>query len=154
MIAGLFLLGAAAAAAWDLRCRRVPNLLNLVYGLTGIAASAYTLGQAGVVQAMLGIFVGFTAMLIPFSLRLYLGGDVKFIMALGSWLGPLKILKVVAYGSVLGGILAGLFILSEKCRVRSETEQADQTGSRGHRGVPMAMPFALGAVLAFFELGY
>ena len=42
------------------------------------------------------------------------GGDVKLIAALGLWLGCEKLLNVVLIGSIAGGIVALLMILSKK----------------------------------------
>ena len=42
------------------------------------------------------------------------GGDVKLIFGLGMWLGAEKLLNVVLYGTILGGIAALLMILAKK----------------------------------------
>ena len=42
------------------------------------------------------------------------GGDVKLIFGLGIWLGAAKLLDVVLYGTILGGIAALLMILAKK----------------------------------------
>ena len=42
------------------------------------------------------------------------GGDVKLIFGLGMWLGADKLLNVVLYGTILGGIAALLMILAKK----------------------------------------
>ena len=42
------------------------------------------------------------------------GGDVKLIAALGLWLGSQKLLNVVLFGTVCGGVSALLMILAKK----------------------------------------
>ena len=42
------------------------------------------------------------------------GGDVKLIFGLGMWLGAEKLINVVLYGTILGGIAALLMILAKK----------------------------------------
>ncbi len=42
------------------------------------------------------------------------GGDVKLIFGLGIWLGAIKLLNVVLYGTILGGVSALTMILLEK----------------------------------------
>lgn len=42
------------------------------------------------------------------------GGDVKLIFGLGLWLGAIKLLNVVLYGTILGGVSALTMILLEK----------------------------------------
>ena len=42
------------------------------------------------------------------------GGDIKLIFALGFWLGTEKLLHVVIYGTIFGGIAAILMILAKQ----------------------------------------
>ena len=42
------------------------------------------------------------------------GGDIKLIFALGFWLGTEKLLNVVLYGTIAGGLAAVLMILAKK----------------------------------------
>lgn len=42
------------------------------------------------------------------------GGDVKLIFGLGMWLGAEKLLNVILYGTIFGGIAALLMILAKK----------------------------------------
>jgi len=42
------------------------------------------------------------------------GGDVKLIFGLGMWFGAEKLLNIVLYGTILGGIAALLMILAKK----------------------------------------
>ena len=42
------------------------------------------------------------------------GGDIKLIFALGFWLGTEKLLNVVIYGTIFGGLAAILMILAKK----------------------------------------
>ncbi|MBR4903114.1 MAG: prepilin peptidase [Selenomonadaceae bacterium] len=42
------------------------------------------------------------------------GGDIKLIAALGFWLGTEKLLNVVLFGTITGGVVALLLILAKK----------------------------------------
>ena len=42
------------------------------------------------------------------------GGDIKLIFGLGMWFGEEKLLNIVLYGTILGGIAALLMILAKK----------------------------------------
>ena len=148
MAAAIFLFGVGAASYWDWSERRVPNAVNTVLGLSGMAVALALNGLSGVIQAGLGMTIGFLAMLGPFLLRVYLGGDVKLVMAMGAWLGPVKILNTFAWGAVLGGVLALGFVLKRKWGWSEPSSDASLAR------VPMAVPFAVSGVLAFFELGY
>lgn len=98
---------AALYASWnDLRRHRVPNALNASLAASGIAAQVFWFGGAGLSQAGLGMLVGFGML---FGLWLIQGmgaGDVKFMAALGAWLGPQMTLYAVLAGGILGGVLA------------------------------------------------
>jgi prepilin peptidase CpaA len=46
----------------------------------------------------------------PFTRGLLGGGDVKLVGALGCWLGPVGVVRLLLLGSIAGGLLAALFL--------------------------------------------
>ncbi len=148
------MVGAVIASYWDWSERRVPNSLNLGWCLCGMALALGLDGLPGGVQSLLGILVGGLAMLVPFLLRVYLGGDVKLVMAMGAWLGPLKILNTFALGVVLGGVFALGFMAKRKWGSGTPSVHGEHEPLGDADRVPMAIPFAVSGVLAFFGLGY
>lgn len=111
------LLGALALAALtDLRARKVPNLLVLTGILvgTGIQAAAEpgpgildaTGGAIGFLPSLIGIAVGFAALFPLYALRAMGAGDVKLMMMVGAFLGPLQTFGVVVLTFAAGGVLA------------------------------------------------
>lgn len=100
-------LGASlAAAVWDLRCRRIPNLITLPVLFLGVAFNAWAGGFSGAVLSLGGAAVA----TLPFVvLYLYAGGgagDAKLMAAVGAWLclaqSVIVLMAVVLMGAILG----------------------------------------------------
>ena len=102
-IAALVLAGLACVT--DLRTRRIPNVLTFGAPLLAVGFSAVTDGWAGVGSALAGWTVGCALFLPMFALRILGSGDVKFLAALGAWLGPLPVAFVGIYGAIASGVI-------------------------------------------------
>jgi Flp pilus assembly protein protease CpaA len=96
---------AALATGFDLRERRIPNWLSGI-GLAGALAMAPTAAGIGLPAALFGAGLGLGALFIPFTLGAVGGGDVKFAMVAGAWLGPRVGLNALLVGSALGLFVA------------------------------------------------
>jgi prepilin peptidase CpaA len=96
---------AAFATGFDLRERRIPNWLSAA-GLAAALATAPTADGIGLPAALLGAGLGLGALFIPFSLGAVGGGDVKFAMVAGAWLGPRVGLNALLLGSAVGLFVA------------------------------------------------
>lgn len=106
----------AVSVITDLRSRRVPNLL--VIGGLFIALILQSIGAPGpgilelpgsaigVLSALTGVAVGFAALFPLYALRAMGAGDVKLMMIVGAFLGPLQTLGVVVLTFAAGGVLA------------------------------------------------
>ena len=108
LIAGLiYTLLLLAAAAGDIRARRIPNRLVLVLLLSGLGFSVSIAPVIpGAIQGFGGMLTGFACWL-PFYAMGWLGaGDVKLFAAAGSWLGPLHALEGSLIAAVSGALLA------------------------------------------------
>ncbi len=160
----VFWAGVLAAAAWDLRARRVPNALNGGLALVGLVFAALSGGVWGLVQAILGLATGFALVILPFALRVYRGGDAKLVMAMGAWLGPALTLWSFLFGMVAGGLLGIAMALlggrEARQEIRRSVEAAVITASLPHvdphrparRHVPMALAFGAGAFVALWRM--
>lgn len=106
------LLPATLAASWsDFRRHKVPNWLNAVIAGTGLACHTAFLGWSGLQAGLLGMLVGFGMLIVLWLMRGMGAGDVKFMAAIGTWLGPHMTFNAVIVGCLLGGAMAVGMIL-------------------------------------------
>jgi prepilin peptidase CpaA len=103
-VAAVFI--AIAAAACDLRTRRIPNLLTFGAAATGLVFHLISAGFAGLAHGTAGWFVGALVFALPFALRGLGGGDVKLLAALGAWIGPGDVVWLALYTGIAGGAMA------------------------------------------------
>lgn len=97
---------AIAAAAIDLRTRRVPNVLTAAIALVGLAIAAMGLGRVGIWLALAGCLVGLALMLPGYLIGAMGGGDVKLLAAVGTLLGPGATLRAFVASAIAGGLIA------------------------------------------------
>ena len=117
----------ATLAAWllvacwfDVRQRRIPNLLVLngmvwglaLQGLTPAAQGLFTFwwGGIGVAQALLGLLAGLALFMPLYLLRAVGAGDVKLLAMVGVWLGP-QLLSGAALLTLLAGGAMALVVM-------------------------------------------
>lgn len=97
---------ACLMASYDLAQRRIPNPLNALAALMGLAWSLSNGGLAGLGQGLLGGLVGFGLLAIFFFMGAVGAGDVKALAALGTFLTPWGALGLFLYTVLAGGVLA------------------------------------------------
>lgn len=100
-----------AASISDLRHRRISNRLNLIAVICGLCLQAAIFGVAGVVIGLQGFAAGLAILLIPYAMGMIGGGDVKFVAAIGTFLGAVVTLTGLAMGVVLGGFVGAFSLL-------------------------------------------
>jgi len=94
-------------ACWsDLRHHRVPNWLNAVMLATGLSAQMTYGGWSGLAEGLLGVSVGFGLLAVLWAIKGMGAGDVKFMAAIGAWLGPQSTFYAVLAGGLAGGVIA------------------------------------------------
>lgn len=100
-------LGVVGAGAFiDIRTKRIPNLLTFGSAAVALAYSSWTHGLHGLLQSAAGWAIGVALFLPLFLLRGMGAGDVKFLGAVGAWLGPMEVLYAGLYSVMAGGVLA------------------------------------------------
>ncbi len=92
----------ACAAATDLRGRRIPNWVTFTMVIAGLVHSIIFGAVAGPLQSTLGIAAGFALPFAMFAMGAIAGGDVKLLMGIGAWFGPLAVLQVFCIEAVVG----------------------------------------------------
>lgn len=145
----------AAAAACDMRLRRIPNLLNLTGVTCGIFLWTACSGARGLRCSIAGAALGLGMLLVPFFLKMVGGGDVKFMAAAGSMIGWPLIWPAFVAGACLGGLFAvGSLAFKDRSLtgVRGEmvlllSGSISPRGSRIGVRIPYAVPLSAGLLI-------
>lgn len=161
-----------AAAASDLRTRRLPNWLTVSAFVAALAAHTAINGLAGLGFSLLGFATGFGILLILWLIGGGGGGDVKLMGALGAWLGASLTLRVFFISTALAAVATGAIFLTgmlsrgfgyvqrrylavgsagRSSVSRPRDEKALRRRRQKRRMMPYAVPVAVGTwlVLAF-----
>lgn len=102
----------AVACFFDVRTRRIPNVLTLGAAAAGFVFAAVMNGLEGLGMSLAGWAVA-VALFLPFFLLRGMGaGDVKLLGALGAWLGPGGAVLTAFFTAVAGGVLAFVVVLA------------------------------------------
>ena len=90
----------AALAGWfDWRYRRIPNWLNILGVLAGIAMNTFLYqGLPGLGFALKGLFLAFAVYVVLYALHAMGAGDVKLMAAVGSMTASLLIVPSASVG--------------------------------------------------------
>lgn len=155
----------ALAGAWyDVRTRRIPNALTLTGLLVGLLLRA-PFGLPAVADGVVGAGFGFLVAVPMFALGAFGGGDTKFLIAMGAFLGGTRLLGALLTIALIGGTLAVLDAFRRGALVRLLRDSAALTlnlvtfgrvGSRptiespGVATIPYGVPMAIGAVAWWF----
>jgi prepilin peptidase CpaA len=98
------------AGWWDFAQRRVPNLLNLAAIALALFLAALR-SAPFLVLSLKGMALGAGIGLVPFTLHMLGGGDVKSLMALGAFSGPVMVWSGFFGALMAGGVLGVLLLL-------------------------------------------
>lgn len=104
-----------AAAAYDVRYRRIPNWVSVGGALVGLGLNGFLYsGIPGLIFALKGLALGFGVYFLLYALHAMGAGDVKLMGAVGSLVGWENWFGIFLITAVLGGILALLVIILRK----------------------------------------
>lgn len=152
-----------AFAAWrDVATRTIPDTVSVILVVLG-SATRLTEGWQPLGLSLLTAFAVFL-LLLPFCSRGLMGGaDLKLLAALATGLPPLATLHVIADVTMVGGVLALLYLALSKAPFvfGTRTRPKGRTGSllarivsveswriRRHSPLPYGIAIAIGAVFA------
>ncbi len=105
----LVILAATIATFTDLRNMTIPNWLTLPLLVTGLLYSGITEGTAGIIESLQGCAVAGGIFMMAYIMIGGGGGDVKLMMALGSWLGFERGV-VLMLGVTIAGFFASIIV--------------------------------------------
>lgn len=151
-----------AGCVTDLRTRKIPNELVFAILSTGwLFAFASTDVWRALGLSLAGTAVGFGIWIGFYLLGVIGAGDVKFFAAAGAWLGPGATWRAALIAAVAGGVLAVVFLLSER-RLGEALRRVAMAASSGslatapeqtivhgvkHRPLPYGVALAIGALV-------
>lgn len=94
----------AVAALTDVWRFRVYNVLTYPVMLGGLIYHMATGGWGGLALSSAGIAFGFAVFMVPYLMGGMGAGDMKFVAALGSWLGITPMIVIVFFGCLATGL--------------------------------------------------
>ena len=160
------LLVITVASVFDLRTRRIPNLLTFGGAALALLYAGAAHGLPGLAHAVEGWLAGLVIFLPLFALGGLGAGDVKLMACLGAWLGPALALWTALYAALAGGVAAivvalatgymrtaadNLYLLLVHFRVAGIRPHPELTLERGKGPrLPYALPIAAGAIAAMW----
>jgi prepilin peptidase CpaA len=103
---------AAVACGWDLKTRRIPQILTLGGAVAGVLFHLVTGGWSAGAASLGGWTIGILIFLAPFALGGLGAGDVKLLGALGAWFGPTEAVWLALYAGAFGLVLAVIYSLA------------------------------------------
>lgn len=131
-----------AAAAYDLRFRRIPNWLNIAGALVGIGLNAFLFAHSGAVAALLGLVLAVLLYVPLYLLRAMGAGDVKLMGAVGAIVGPQQWLLIFLCTAIAGGVF-GILVSLKQGRLRQTLWNVTILGSELMRFRPPARHHAM-----------
>jgi prepilin peptidase CpaA len=139
----------------DARQRRIPNAIVLAIAGGGLVHAVAACGARGAVASLCGAGLGVALLLWQFQRGLMGAGDVKLLGALGGWTGAAGVVRILLVGTVLGGVLALVWLLLMSRRERQgvgrnlrrlgerELPPTVAADPRCRRGIPYGIALAL-----------
>lgn len=100
-----------ASGLYDLKERKIPNIITFTGILIGIIFNLITGGWTGLLQAVLGLFVGLTIFFLPFVMGGMGAGDVKLMGAIGALMGWQFSIMTAVYSALVGGVMVLGYLL-------------------------------------------
>ncbi|MFH1277908.1 MAG: prepilin peptidase [Candidatus Eisenbacteria bacterium] len=158
-----------AAAAVDVRSRRIPNAITYTSALVPFAFRAIRGDFDLLLPTLAGLLLGLGLLFVPWMIGGMGAGDVKLMGAVGSALGPSVVWNVFLYSLIAGGLVAlvslalrgdlvrgikntGSLILRLKNRVVPSGSEAPQKRFEPVGRIPFGVAIAIGTVSALFPM--
>jgi prepilin peptidase CpaA len=108
----LVLVAALVAAVTDVWKFKVYNVLTFPMLASGLLYHTIYGGMPGLAGSIVGALVGFALMIMLYTMGGMGAGDVKFVTALGAWLGLPLTLYVMIAGCIAAGVYAAILLVT------------------------------------------
>ncbi len=103
-----------AVSIFDIRERRIPNLLVFPAALIGLALNLFSHGWAGLGFGLRGLAAGFALLFIPYLVGGMKAGDVKFLAAIGAFTGATDVVRALLATLLCYPLLAAVAVIRER----------------------------------------
>ena len=138
----------ATGCVWDIKTRKLPNWLTVPTFALGLLFHTVVGGLGGLQFSLAGFAVGFGLLFVLMAVGGGGGGDVKFMGALGAWVGWKAILVIFIGSGLIAAIsllaLLAWGLISGKSAAKGGPEEAP---SAARRLIPYALPATVSAWL-------
>ena len=164
---GVVLVLAIVAVAFDVRTRRIPNVLTFGAAIVAMLFAILSGGLSATLTAALAWTLGVALFLPFFALGGMGAGDVKLLAALAAWLGPLDAVYLAIFTAMAGGViglgvalargytrraLSNIWLMLMHWRVVGPKPVPGLTLSDGHAPrLAYAIPIAVGALCTLWR---
>jgi prepilin peptidase CpaA len=144
----------------DVRFHRIPNWLTLSALFGALLASPWAGATSGPIESAAGAALGFALLVGPYALGGMGAGDVKALMALGAWLGPVSAIEATAWAVIVAGVFSVIMLslngeiiayarrwarmIVKSVASRKVAYEAPISGSVASGGIPFAAAIAVG----------
>jgi len=105
----IFLFILLTACIYDLRYKKIPNLLSFTVLILGLVGNTFLNNQLGFMGSLYGLMAGFFCSLFFYSFASLGAGDVKLMTAIGAVVGYKLILPIMAYSYVVSACLGIIY---------------------------------------------
>jgi prepilin peptidase CpaA len=103
-----------AVSVFDLRERRIPNVIVFPAALIGLALNLIFKGWEGLGFGLKGLAVGFALLFIPYLVGAMKAGDVKFLAAIGAFAGANDVIRALLLTLLIYPLFAVVAVLRER----------------------------------------
>lgn len=100
LVSALFII----AVVTDLTTEKIPNVIVLIGLITGVTFNTFYEGFAGIGTSFLGALTALVCLVWFYKKRIIGAGDIKLMMAIGSFVGPAMVFWSLCLGIAAGGI--------------------------------------------------
>lgn len=114
VFAGLLTAFVIAVSIFDIRERRIPNLLVFPAALIGLTLNLIQHGWAGLGFGLKGLAAGFALLFIPYLAGGMKAGDVKFLAAIGAFTGATDVIRALLATLLCYPLLAAVAVIRER----------------------------------------
>ncbi len=99
------------AVSFDLKERRIPNLLILIGIVIALIYQMFTGGYTGLLFSLQGLVIGIALIFIPFVMGGIGAGDVKLLGMIGAFKGSIFVVSTFVWMALWGGFIAVILLI-------------------------------------------